>query len=135
MTIVTLPLYKTPPEPPPGVPLAAFGVRDTIPSTHNLILLALPNQHTTITEKVFTLDVELGASQYGWFYVRADLSPVRFLDLATSLYGGWDGANWPYGDIGTENGPKIVMNGSEVWHLYRTDFSGIGKRNFKVMYA
>ena len=135
MTVVTLPLYRKPPVAPADIPNAYYGVGSQFAKTHSAIIEALPERLTIITDQTINLEVTDG--DYGWFYIRAEVTNVRFMDLAVSLYGGWDGAGWPEdGETLVEtSGPITINDGSTDWHLFRTDFPAIGNRVFRVSFT
>jgi hypothetical protein len=88
-----------------------------------------------LSESSFNIVVNSG--QYGYFASPAALGVVTFTD-SLGFVGGWDGARWPHGTIGTETGPSLVwrnINGDLVpWYLYRTDFPALGAASFTVSY-
>lgn len=136
MSVVNLPLYRKPPVAPVDIPNAYYGVANTLPRNHNSIVAALPERLTIITDQTINLTVD--PNQYGWFYIRAEVENVRFMDLAVQLYGGWDGATWPDDGetLGDTSGPMIITDGEgNDWHLFRTDFPAIGSRTYRVSFT
>lgn len=134
MTVVMHPLYKKPVAPPADIPNAYYGVApSSLVQTHSSVTAALPERLTIITDQTINLTVPAG--QYGWFYIRASIENVRFMDIAVSLYGGWDGASWDGDNIGETSGPVTIMAGADSWHLFRTDFAALGSRTFRVSFT
>lgn len=136
MPVVNHPLYQRPIVPPADIPNAYYGVGSSFAKTHSAITAALPQRLTIITDQTINLEVTDG--DYGWFYIRAEIENVRFMDLAVSLYGGWDGAGWPEDGetLGETTGPITITDGEgKDWHLFRTDFPAIGNRVFRVSFT
>lgn len=136
MPVVNLPLYRRPVVPPADIPNAYYGVGSSFAKTHTAITAALPERLTIITDQTINLEVTDG--DYGWFYIRAEIENVRFMDLSVSLYGGWDGASWPEDGetVGETSGPITITDGEgKDWHLFRTDFPAIGNRVFRVSFT
>jgi len=88
-----------------------------------------------------TFTLNAGPTQYMYFAHTVDLGVAVFIDVATNLEGGMDGATWPNdGSIGTTTGPlqvtrvDPVTGASQDWYLYRSDFGGLGNFTFQVNY-
>lgn len=85
------------------------------------------------------ISLDLNEIEYGYFAYPVEMGAATFTDTSTNLQGGWDGASWPDdGSIGSLNGPIIIQRtiGGNVydWYLYRTDFPGLGAKEFEVSF-
>lgn len=135
MTLVVLPLYRKPVVPPADIPNAYFGKAEIFTKTHSMATSMLTNRLTIVTDQA--IDITLNDGEYGWFYIRSEISNIKFMDLALNVFGGWDGATWPdNGDIGETSGPFEITQASDgsVWHLFRTDFPATGTRTYRVYF-
>lgn len=113
-----------------GVPRYGSGY-ELYTSAHIEALTPMPNTQSGS----FTLVVNSG--QYGYFASPAALGEVTFTD-ENDFEGGWEGARWPVGTIGSTSGPALVLrniSGEFVpWYLYRTDFPALGAQQYTVTY-
>jgi hypothetical protein len=87
----------------------------------------------------FTIELPTVAD-YGYFCHPSVLGVATFTDVSNGFSGGWDGATWPSdGSIGGTTGPlsvtRTIGQDTQTWYLYRTDFSGLGTRTFRVDYT
>lgn len=112
-----------------------IGVRND-PEVANYLTGKLPNNNSN---QRFTLTAPAG--QYMYFCHPVSLGIAKFVDTASDLEGGWDGASWPDdGDIGDQYGPITItrLDSKGVpsnWYLYRTDFDGIGTFTYEVSFG
>lgn len=87
-----------------------------------------------------TLQMTAGSGQFMYLISPISNGAISFLDLTGGgAIGGWDGGTWDNDDIPDETyGPRtIVLNwgaGDEDWYLYRTDFSNLGTKTWKLTY-
>jgi len=67
-------------------------------------------------------------AQFAYFVYPVELGLATFTD-SNGFIGGWDGATWAVGDIGSTYGPKTISRTVNTvtsnWYVYRTDFAGI----------
>ncbi|MNV25824.1 hypothetical protein D3C71_1169320 [compost metagenome] len=112
-----------------------IGVRND-PEVAQYLTGSLP---TLASNQRFTLTAPSG--QYMYFCHPASLGIAKFVDVASDLEGGWDGASWPDdGDVGEVYGPIAItrldsQGTSSNWYLYRTDFDGIGTYTYEVSFG
>ncbi len=82
--------------------------------------------------------LELGVGEFGVVISPVGAGEITFFDMGANLEGGWGGATWAEGDIGTEFGPITVQrtNGGVTsdWYLYRTDFEELGLVEFSLTF-
>lgn len=133
MNVMT-PLYELPIVAPANIPNAYYGVASLpFAKTHVHAISVLNERLTIITNQTINLVVPDGT--YGWFYIRGSIDNVRFMDIVVNMPGGWDGAGWPdNGSIGSTQGHVVVLDGTDTWHLFRTDFPAVGDRTFRVSF-
>lgn len=86
-----------------------------------------------------TLSVPASSSKYGYIAYPTELGLATIIDVETGLEGGWDGASWPEdGSIGDTFGPIVVSrsigDSPSDWYVYRTDFSGVGTREYQISF-
>lgn len=135
MTLVVQPLYRKPVLPPLDIPNAYYGKSGVFTKTHSMVTSVLPNRLTIVTDQA--IDITLEEGEYGWFYIRTDISNVQFMDLQLNIFGGWDGATWPDdGSIGDTTGSLEIIQASNgtSWQLFRTDFPATGQRTYRVYF-
>lgn len=88
---------------------------------------------------VHTITINTGMGEFAYLTYPVSLGLATFRDTATDFIGGWDGASWPLGDIGSVYGPIVIrrnIDGTmEDWYLYRTDFDGLGEFEFEITFG
>lgn len=104
-------------------------------------ILQYLTQSMTSVQSGQTFNIDLpNVGDYGYFCHPAVLGTAIFTDTSNNFQGGWDGATWPdNGSVGSTTGPlalsRTVNGDTQTWHLYRTDFAGLGTRTFRVDYV
>lgn len=87
---------------------------------------------STADNQEITLNLTTG--QWGWAAIPTALSSnVKFTDTSNNFQGGWDGATWPNGSSYSPNtGPQTVTHLGQSWVVYRTDYSALGNKTFRL---
>lgn len=139
-SVITTDAEATPepePEPEPDMctlsALPRFGTNTTNIWTEDEVE-ALSATLPSTSNQEFTIDLS-NSSDFGFFSYPVVLGEATFVDTSINIPGGWDGAAW--GDDWmtlSRYTPIIVQVDSTEWFVYRTDFSGIGIREFKVSF-
>ena len=111
-----------------------FGTRTTnFSSSDDVRSLTIKYPHTY--NQNITLD-QPNEKDYGFFAYPTALGKATFVDTDNNFEGGWDGATWP--DDGTvvfdRYEPVVVYVDNTQWYLYRTDFSGLGRKTWNVKF-
>lgn len=85
---------------------------------------------------VHKININTAMGEFAYLTYPVSMGLATFRDTATNFIGGWDGASWPLGDVGSVYGPIVVrrnIDGTmEDWYLYRTDFEGLGEFEFEI---
>lgn len=132
----TPPPVEEPEEPPveeptptaPTTPIYGIGVLNDF--NEATVRAALTQNHTYTSGETFTVTTTGG--NYAYFAVPSTYNPT-FVDIASNIPGGWDGAGWPTdGDFGETSGPVAFTIAGESWKIYRTDFPGNGTKTYRV---
>jgi len=139
MTLVLSTPYKKPQVSIPPFPYYAASTylnASQYNTSAKLIALATGQMTSDTTGDTFTLDT--GTTKYGYFFSPVSNGAIQFTEINSNLLGGWDGATWADGDIGSTNGPATISldfgAGPSDWYVYRTDFAGIGIVTWKLRY-
>lgn len=112
----------------PTTPIYGIGVLNDF--NEATVLAALTQNHTYTSGE--TLTVTTAGGDYAYFAVPVSYNPT-FVDTASSIPGGWDGAGWPTdGNFGETTGPVAITIAGEAWKIYRTDFPGNGTKTYRV---
>lgn len=137
MSLVTATPYRAAPVKPPitieAVPIFGMGRFEAYDPEDPMWLIVLATQHSDFeTNSKFYLPA---ATEENYFYYMA---PEAFGDATftfNGFNGGWDGANWPLDDMGTEYGPAKVQYAGITWNMYRTDWPGGLEGYYSVRFA
>lgn len=89
-----------------------------------------------VQENGIVVDLDIPFPYYAYFAHPVEMGLAEFIDNENGFPGGWDGIEWPDGQVGSTSGPMMVTyddgNGPSYWYIYRTDFSGIGQMSWTV---
>lgn len=114
-----------------GYPIVLEGVAE-INSDSQITASIVTTLNTTNNTQIVA-----DSQTYTYFCYPVELGLATFTD-ENGFVGGWDGASWLTGEIGSTTGPIIVsrtVDGiTSDWYLYRTDFEGISQ-TFDVVFA
>lgn len=106
---------------------APFGVQEATIRTFET--LPLGNQ---------TFSLTIPGGQFGYLCYPKAMGLAVFTDTNLGIPGGWDGASWPFEDIGVNNGPieiqRTIGDTTSTWYLYRTDFDSLDDVTYEVVF-
>ena len=139
MSLTIVPPYRRPLIAVPPYPYY-ISTQYMQPSAYNTAqkIMDIADQMTSnVNGDLLTMDH--GANGYGYVFSPVSNGTIQFTDTSNNTIGGWDGATWPDGDIGETFGPKTISldfgAGADPWYVYRTDFTGIGLKTWKLVYS
>lgn len=117
--------------------LNAYPRYGSLPSLKGSTPAALPNELPSTDNQNFSIVVNSG--EYGYFSYPASLGEATFVEVNSSLVGGWGGATWPEdGSIGSNFGPALIEHTvggvTSKWYVYRTDWPSLGSQEFRVAF-
>lgn len=82
------------------------------------------------------MDFNIPDGHFGYLCYPKAIGLATFTDTNLGIPGGWDGASWPEGDVGSTFGPieiqRQVGDTVSTWYLYRTDFDSLGDVSYQV---
>lgn len=137
MTQLATRAYRKDPIAAPPFPLYYVGPEIVDFSQSNL--LALFTAQMAANTDGITLTLTARTNEYMYVLSSEAGGLITFQDTSGSpASGSWDGATWSGDTPATTRGPRTVSldfgNGGAIYNLYRTDFSNLGTKTWKLTF-